>query len=66
VATETTIPGRQSGPSRLLTYVLGDGLGGALREIEEELSTLAEDPPQEAGHGEHDVAVRDGREHLLL
>jgi hypothetical protein len=46
--------------------VLGHRLGGALREVEEELSTLAEDPSQEAGHGEHDVAVPDGREHLLL
>jgi hypothetical protein len=32
-----------------------DGLGGALRQVEEKLSTLPEDPPQEAGHGEHDV-----------
>ena len=45
--------------------VLGDGLGGALREVEEELPTLPEDAPQEAWHGEHDVAVRNGREHLL-
>jgi hypothetical protein len=45
--------------------VLGDGTGGALREVEEELSTLAEDPPQEAGHGEDDMAMRNGREHLL-
>jgi hypothetical protein len=32
--------------------VLGDGLGRALGEVEEKLSTLAEDPPQEAGHRE--------------
>ncbi len=46
--------------------VLGDGLGGALREVEEKLPTLPEDPPQEAWHGEDDVAMRNGREHLLL
>jgi len=46
--------------------VLGDGLGGALREVEEKLPTLPEDPPQEAWHGEDEVAMRNGREHLLL
>ena len=46
--------------------VLSDGLGGALREVEEELSTLPEDHPQEARHGEDDVPMRNGREHLLL
>jgi hypothetical protein len=46
--------------------VRGDGLGGALGEVEEELPALPEDPPQEAGHGEDEVAMRNGREHLLL
>ena len=46
--------------------VLGDGVGRALGEVEEELPTLAEDPAQEAGHREHDVATRHGREHPLL
>jgi hypothetical protein len=46
--------------------VLGGGLGGALGEVEEELPALPEDPPQEAGHGEDEVAMRNGREHLLL
>ena len=46
--------------------VLGDGLGGALGEVEEKLPALPEDPPQEAGHGEDEVAMRNGREHLLL
>ncbi len=46
--------------------VLGDGLGGALPEVEEELSTLAEHTPQEAWHGENRVPMRNGREHLLL
>jgi len=47
-------------------HVLGDGLGGALREVEEKLSALPEDPPQEARHGENDVAMGNGRENLLL
>ena len=46
--------------------VLGDGLGGALGEVEEEFPALAEDPPQEAGHAEDEVAMGNGREHLLL
>jgi hypothetical protein len=46
--------------------VLGEGLGGALGEVEEKLPTLPEDPPQETRHGEDDVAMGDGREHLLL
>ena len=58
-----------SGPSvrtELLAHVLGDGLGGALREVEEELAPLAEDPAQEAWHGEDDMPMRDGLEDLLL
>ena len=47
-------------------HVLGDGLGGALREVEEKLPTLAEDPAQEARHGEDDMTMRNGLEHLLL
>jgi hypothetical protein len=37
-----------------------------LGEVEEKLPALAEDPPQEAGHGEDEVAMRNGFEHLLL
>jgi hypothetical protein len=43
-----------------------DGLGGALGEVEEKLPALPEDPPQEARHGEDEVAMRNGREHLFL
>jgi hypothetical protein len=46
--------------------VLGDGFAGALRQIEEELSSLAEDAAQEARHGEDDVTMRNGLEHFLL
>jgi hypothetical protein len=46
--------------------VLGDGLGGALREVHEELSSLPEDAPQKPRHGQDDVTVRNGFEHLLL
>jgi hypothetical protein len=52
--------------AELFADVLGEGLGGALREVEEELSTLPEDAPQEAGHGEDKVAMRNGLEHLVL
>jgi hypothetical protein len=58
-----------SGPSvrtELLAHVLGEALGGAVRELEEKLSTLAEDAAQQPWHGENDVPMRDGREDLLL
>jgi hypothetical protein len=35
--------------AELFADVLGEGLGGALREVEEELSTLPEDAPQRRG-----------------
>jgi len=57
-----------SGPSvrtELLAHVLGDGLGGALRKVEQELAPLAEDPAHEARHGEDDVPMRNGLEDLL-
>jgi hypothetical protein len=38
----------------------------ALGEVEEKLATLSEDPAQEAGHGEDEMAMRDGREDLVL
>jgi len=47
-------------------HVLGDGLGGALGEVEQKLPPLAEDPAQEARHREDDMPMRNGREHLLL
>jgi hypothetical protein len=58
-----------AGPSvraELSPRVLGDGLGGALREVEQELTPLAEDPAQEARHGEDDMTMRNGLEHLPL
>lgn len=45
---------------------LGEGLGGALREVEEEFSSLPEDAPQEAWHGQDNVTARNWREHLFL
>jgi hypothetical protein len=48
-------------------HVLGEGLRGALREVEQKLSPLSEDPAQEARHGgENDVSMRDGLEHFFL
>ena len=46
--------------------VLGEGIGGALREVEQKLPPLPEDPAQEARHGEDNVTMRDGLEHFLL
>ena len=43
--------------------VLGDGLGGALGEVEEKLPAHPEDPPQEAGHGEDEVAMQHPLDH---
>jgi hypothetical protein len=48
------------------SHVLGEGLGGTAGEVEEQLSALSEDPPQEARHGEDDMTMRDGGEDLLL
>ncbi len=69
VVAEASIRSQQvsvRGGAELLAHVLGDGLGGALRKVEEKLPTLPEDAVQEAWHGEHDVAMGDGREHILL
>ncbi len=52
--------------SDLSLHVLGDGLRRALREIEKELATPAEDSAEEARHGEDDVTMRDRLEHFLL
>ena len=52
--------------SELSLHVLGEGLGGALREVEQKLSPLSEDPAEEAQHGDNDVSMRDGRKHFLL
>jgi hypothetical protein len=51
--------------SQLSPHVLGDGLRAALRQVEQELSPLAKDPTQEARHGEDDVTMREGLEHLF-
>jgi hypothetical protein len=59
------MPGRGSAPNRLFN-VLGDGLRRALREVEKKLPALADDPPQEARHGEDNVTMRDRLEHFLL
>ena len=52
--------------SEVSSHVLGESLGGALREIEEKLTALSEDPAQQTGHREHEMAVRDGGEDLVL
>ena len=58
-----------TGPSvrtEVSSHVLGEGLGGALGEIEEQLSALSEDPAQETRHGDDDMTMRDGGEDLLI
>jgi hypothetical protein len=58
-----------AGPSvraDLSAHVLGDGLGGALGEVEQKLPPSAEDPAQEAWHGEDDMTMGNGLEHFLL
>jgi len=50
----------------LSPHVLGEGLGGALREVEEQFPALSEDPAQEAGNGEDEMAMRDGGEDLVV
>jgi hypothetical protein len=57
---------RPSLRSEVSPHVLGKSLGGTLGEIEEKLSALSEDPAQDAGHREHEMAMRDGREDLPL
>ena len=52
--------------SEVPSHVLGEGLGDALGEVKEELAALSEDPAQQTGHGEDEMAVRDGREDLVL
>ena len=59
----------EAGPgvrSDLSPHVLGEGKGGALREVEQKLPPLPEDPAQEARHGEDDMTMRNGLEHFLL
>jgi hypothetical protein len=58
-----------SGPSvraGLSPHVLGYGLDGTLGEVKQELPALAEDPAQEERHGEDDMTMGNGLEHLLL
>jgi hypothetical protein len=38
--------------SEVSSHVLGEGLRGTLGKVEQKLTALAEDPAQEAGHGE--------------
>ena len=45
------MPGRTCAPS-FCPQVLGHGLRAALREIEQQLASLAKDPTQQAWHGE--------------
>src|SRR6266581_7857992 len=52
--------------SDLSPHVLGEGLGAALGQVEQKLSPLAEDPAQEARHGEDDMTMRHGLEHFLM
>jgi hypothetical protein len=51
--------------SPLSPDVLGDGFRAALRQLEQQLSPLAEDSTQEARHGQDNVTMRDGLEHLF-
>ena len=46
--------------SDLSPHVLGEGLGAALRQVEQKHSSLPEDPAQEARHGEDDMTMRHG------
>jgi hypothetical protein len=57
---------RPSVRSHPYPHVLGEGLRGALREVEQKLSSPSEDPAQEARHGENDLSMRDGLEHFFL
>src|SRR5918995_44059 len=58
--------GRPSLRSELSPGVLGEGRGGALREVDQKLSPFTEDPVQEVRHGEDDMRTRNGREPFLL
>jgi hypothetical protein len=51
--------------AELPPHVLGEGLGAALREVEEQLAPLSEHPPQQARHGQDDMAMGHRRQHLL-
>ena len=65
IVREATV-GHEEVSVRMPSDVLDNGLGGTLGEVEEKLSTLAEDPAQEAGHGEDDMTMGNGREHLFM
>ncbi len=52
--------------SEVSSHVLGKGCGRALGEVEEKLPALSEEPAQEAGHGEDEMTMGDGREDLVL
>ena len=58
------MPDRVSAPISLLMYSVMASRA-ALREVEQELSPLAEDSTQEARHGEDDVTMRDRLEHVF-
>jgi hypothetical protein len=47
-------------------HVLGESRSTALREVEQKLTPLSEDPAQEARHPENNMTVRHGLEHFLL
>jgi hypothetical protein len=46
--------------SGLCSHELGEGLRAALRQVEQKLPPLPEDPAKEARHGEDDMTMRDG------
>jgi hypothetical protein len=52
--------------SEVSSHGLGEGLGGALGEVEQKLPPLTEEPAQKARHGEDEMAMGDGREDFLL
>ena len=51
--------------SDLPPHVLAECLRAALRQIEKKLAAPPEQRTQEPWHGQHDVSVRDGLEHLF-
>ena len=65
MAIDTTMP-CPSGRTDPCPHVLGEGLRCALREVEQQLSPLPEDPAEEARHCEDDMPMRHGPEHFFL
>jgi len=56
-------PNIRSGPC---PHVLSEGRSTALRDVEQKLSPLSEDPAQEARHRENNMTMPHGLEHFPL